>query len=92
MSWNYRVVQENNAYTIREVYYDDNGQPHAWSSTGSLAYGENAAELAQDVELMVQAATKPALCVQLGEGHLILVEDTAEVSTTMSARRCSHSP
>ncbi|QRY51706.1 hypothetical protein [Mycolicibacterium septicum] len=70
MSWNYRVVVEDlgehgTAYSIREVYYDDDGKPRAWSGQdfNPVSMWEELDDLKGTVKLLQGALDKPVLTV-----------------------------
>jgi hypothetical protein len=57
--WNYRLVKvrprrlTENYYEIREVHYDDNGNPIVFSMTAATASGETRAEVIQSLARMI---------------------------------------
>ena len=70
MSWNYRVIMEpaaegnifgEDSYTIREVFYDDDGEIEFWSDDGCAPYGNTFQEVADDFDLMAAAFELPVL-------------------------------
>lgn len=61
MSWNYRVINKNGIYGIKEVYYEDNNEIKAWSQDFMYPYGENIEELKRDFELFQRALSKPIM-------------------------------
>jgi hypothetical protein len=77
MPWNYRIVKTQynitlsrkkdpfieEVFTIREVYYDDEGHIILWSSgeTGIAPQGTTQDELRDDLYKMLEAFTKPVL-------------------------------
>ena len=62
MNWNYRVVlDKEGALSIREVYYNDDGTPYAYSSGPSTPYGESDDEISADLVYMLTATTKTTL-------------------------------
>ena len=63
MTWNYRVVKENDCYSIREVYYEK-GKPTSWTKDGIPVYGEDYKDLVYDFFLMEKAFRKPVLVVK----------------------------
>lgn len=64
-TWNYRVTMtrgvDEDVYQIREVYYDDDGQPSSWSTDPITPLGESWQELAEDLVKMQRAVSVPAL-------------------------------
>ena len=65
MSWNYRVtrvpVGEEFLYEIREVYYNDHGQPTGWTERPVAPLAETMGDLAADLRQMLEALDKPVL-------------------------------
>ena len=63
MSWNYRVIRENDLLRVAEVYYDDNGMPEAWTlpDFDPLAGWEELSELKGTVDHIADAFEKPVL-------------------------------
>lgn len=63
MSWNYRVMTINRgeSYEIHEVYYNEEGNPHAYTMNSVKPIGENTRELRQDLMWMLAALDKPIL-------------------------------
>jgi len=65
MSWNYRIVEacefDYSIFTVREVYYNDDGSIKSISETGITPYGETKGELREDINLMLKAFDKPVL-------------------------------
>lgn len=70
MSWNYRVVHKTrqargtdevvDLYSIREVYYDDDGKPNGWAKA-SVANWETLDDCAGTLDLMRGALDKPVM-------------------------------
>jgi len=60
MSWNYRVIETNFGYEIREVYYHK-GEPKATTQGTAGCWGESLEELKQDLKLIEEALNKPVL-------------------------------
>ena len=77
MSWNYRVVREMHrvgdtdeeypSYTIREVYYDEDGTIKGWTERPCHPAGDTWVELGEDHTLMGYALTLPVIDVASGE-------------------------
>lgn len=61
MSWNYRVLQNENSVAIYEVYYDENGDPRSCTMSPVSPIGEDVEGLKKDLEMMKQAFDKPVL-------------------------------
>lgn len=88
MSWNYRVIMEpakedsifgEDSYTIREVFYDDDGEIEFWSDEGCVPYGNTFQEVADDFDLMAAAFELPVLkIVKEDDGLEKLVEIEVE--------------
>jgi len=81
MSWEYRIVftpfeqgSDEGEYTIREVYYDDDGEISWWGDEGVELIAEDFWDLAADFDLMAEAFEQPVL-VLIGDE---LVEDDSE--------------
>ena len=79
MSWNYRVIMEpaaegeifsEDSYTIREVFYDDDGEIEFWSDEGCVPYGNSFQEVADDFDLMAAAFKLPVLKIVKDEDGL----------------------
>jgi len=79
MSWNYRVIMEEaseeklfgeDSYTIREVFYDDDGEIEFWSDEGCTPYGNTFQEVADDFDLMAAAFELPVLKIVKDEDGL----------------------
>ena len=79
MSWNYRVIMEpatenyilgEDSYTIREVFYDDDGEIEFWSDEGCVPYGNSFQEVADDFDLMAAAFELPVLQIVKDEDGL----------------------
>jgi hypothetical protein len=79
MSWNYRVIMEEasdnklfgeDSYTIREVFYDDDGEIEFWSDEGCSPYGNTFQEVADDFDLMAAAFELPVLKIEKDEDGL----------------------
>jgi hypothetical protein len=64
MSWNYRVVREvaddEDVFTVREVFYDDDGKPEYWSDACS-PQGETHDGLRADLGYMLMALEQPVV-------------------------------
>ena len=81
MSWEYRVVfspyeddSENGELSIREIYYDADGEITWWSDEAVVPSGEDFWSFADDFDAMAEAFEKPVL-VLIGDE---LVEDDEE--------------
>jgi hypothetical protein len=73
MTWNHRIIREKatpeetevsgeeHYYTIREVYYDDDGKPELVTMEGDAPWGTTVDELKQDVEWYRKALEQPVL-------------------------------
>lgn len=74
MTWNYRILKSETGYSIREVYYDDNGNIEGWTSTACEPSGEDMDDLEDDFEGMRLAFHRPVLdekqlLAELSTGH-----------------------
>ena len=84
MSWNYRVlyIPENkddifgeNSFSIREVFYNEEGEIEFWSEDNVAPTGTDFEELADDFDLMAEAFERPILMLTEDEdGTPSLVE------------------
>lgn len=61
MHWDYRVVLEDDCYTIRTVYYDEKEQIIACSEKGVEPHGDSIESLQTELELLQAALTKTVL-------------------------------
>ena len=71
MSWNYRVVHrvvllpgtlgKHDEYSVREVYYDEKGQPNGVTENPCYLAAESVKELNADRMLMGAACRQPVL-------------------------------
>ena len=73
MTWNYRVIrrkatpeeaelsEEEYCYTIREVFYDDEGKPELVSEEDTGPWGTTVDEIKKDVEWFSKALGQPVL-------------------------------
>jgi hypothetical protein len=87
MFWNYRVVyipeSENDIFseanfTIREVFYDKDGEIHYWTDEGAVPTGADFEELCNDFDLMAEAFERPILMLTTDEDgveSLVELED-----------------
>ena len=62
---------QDEVYEIIEVYYDQNGDIKLWTKNTVKPFGENKAELAADIELMLAAQLLPTLKEVLNGSKLI---------------------
>jgi hypothetical protein len=60
--WNYRITYRpsdiEQGYSIREVFYNDNGDPVSYTSNEISPYGESKDELISDLAYMIQAISQ----------------------------------
>lgn len=63
MYWNYRVIFEDDLYTIRTVFYDEADQILACSEEAIDLTGESCQELQSQAELILKALQLPVLSV-----------------------------
>jgi hypothetical protein len=66
MTWNYRACRtwidaENAVWSVREVYYGDDGKVMYWSTEDASPSGDTRHELLRDVQMMLEAFMHPAL-------------------------------
>ena len=62
--WNYRIVKENDSYSIREVYYNSNDKPTSWTKDADFLWTENVEDLNSILEMMIKGTKKPILEVK----------------------------
>lgn len=85
MTWNYRVVLEpkesddslfsEDNFSIREVFYDENGEINFWSDEAAAPFGVTFQEVADDFDLMAEAFKLPVLTLVVDEdGEESLIE------------------
>ena len=60
--WNYRITyrpsQPEQGFGIREVFYNDNGEPVSYTDRSIEPYGETKEELISDLAYMIQAISQ----------------------------------
>ena len=61
MSWNYRVVRDDDGLRIFDVYYDEAGNPIGSNATPTYVYGETVEDLREQMNLMLEALALPIL-------------------------------
>jgi hypothetical protein len=70
MAWNYRVIYspknedlawDTDTFSIREVFYNDDGDIEYWSDENAEPFGATFEELAADFDLMAEAFERPIL-------------------------------
>jgi hypothetical protein len=61
MTWNYRVIENEEMFQIHEVYYNEAGEITAISENPVAPAGESLEELAKDLEHYAEALKKPVL-------------------------------
>ena len=73
MTWNHRIIRERATpeeyeisgneyyYTIREVFYDDEGKPELVMVEADGPFGRSIEELQQDIEWYAKALEYPVL-------------------------------
>lgn len=84
VTWNYRVFQEAAGdYTIREVFYGDEGEILGCTAGAVEPKGDSVALLAQDLVAMQQALQLPILT-------LAEVPNPPMMTTPQSQQRISH--
>jgi len=69
MSWNYRVMRSTDpdgtfTFGIHEVYYDEKGNPNAWTQRSVGVSGETFGELTRDFAHYQKAFTQPVLAIE----------------------------
>lgn len=69
MTWNYRAVKnpDHDWFEIREVYYDQKGEPDSWTEAVEPC-GDTLEELIADLEYMLKdAKTRPPMTLKDGK-------------------------
>lgn len=66
MSWNHRVLRQDHGdagatYAIHEVFYDDEGNPYAWTAEPVPVYGDTWIETVDSHAIMGRAFALPVL-------------------------------
>ena len=62
ITWEYRVFREDDgAYVIREVFYDDDGKLAGCTESAVEPFAESLEELAKDIDAFKEALTLPVL-------------------------------
>jgi ribosome-interacting GTPase 1 len=80
MNSNYRVIwNEDELFTIFEVYYDDEGNIEDWDDTVVSAVGSDFEDLCSEIEKMAAALELPILYIN-EEGDLVELEDDEDES------------
>lgn len=62
MTWNYRIIKEDDSYSVCEVYYSRN-KPHSWSEPITIA-GESTDEILEQLEMIVKDINSKVLVVK----------------------------
>jgi hypothetical protein len=57
MTWNYRIVKQDNIYELCEVYYDQLGKPMGYCSSKPI--GDSAEELQSVLDMMSEGCSRP---------------------------------
>ena len=90
MTWNYRVIMipaeedvlfSEDAFVIREVFYDENDEIEFWSEEDATAMGGSFEELCDDYDNMTEAFNKPILVLvkgEDGEDELVELDDSED--------------
>jgi hypothetical protein len=61
MTYNYRVVKEDDDLRIYDVYYNEQGDPIATHTGPTFVYGETVEDLRVQLQLMLDALDMPVL-------------------------------
>ena len=69
--FDYRIVEEDGCYSIREASYDENGNIESYGKDESYPIGVTPDDLAEDLNEMMEAMKKPVLRIRDDE----LIED-----------------
>ena len=65
MSWNHRVLAEQNGdevwYAVYEVYYDEESNPNGYGANGVVMGGNQISEIMWQTQMIQKALNKPIL-------------------------------
>ena len=61
ISWDYRIIEHDGAFTVHEVHYNDKGDIISISEDPMGPSGETLEELKEDMEYFLQAFNRPVL-------------------------------
>lgn len=62
MHWNYRVMRDaDDCYTVRDVYYDDDGNIFAWGEKPTNPLGEDLESLRNEARRILKCMDQPIL-------------------------------
>lgn len=64
MSWNYRVVKDEQGFHVTDVFYDKDGWPRSWGERHNILEGETFDELSFQIEAVQKAWAEPVLYVK----------------------------
>ena len=85
MNWDYRVFHEDNGdYTIREVFYEEDGSILGCTENEVSPLGRSIAELTDDLQVFTTALTKPVLRLSDLPKNIVRREDRKTRSKTIS--------
>jgi hypothetical protein len=62
MTWNYRIIKEDDYYSVCEVFYKGK-KPVGWSKPMTIG-GENTDEILEQLEMIAKDINSPALEVK----------------------------
>lgn len=60
MSWNYRIVKDEQGYFITDVYYKDD-EPHSWGERHNILDSETYENLTFQIDAVMKAYGEPVL-------------------------------
>ena len=61
ISWDYRIIEHDGAFTLHEVHYNERGEIISVSEDPMGPSGETLEELKDDMEYFLQAFNRPVL-------------------------------
>ena len=69
--WNYRLMRHTDAYgreyfAIHETYYNDKGEPTAWTDDAAYVMGETMDGVREELDRMLRALDYPVIEVSHG--------------------------
>ena len=73
ISWDYRIIEHDGAFTVHEVHYNDRGDVISLSEDPMGPSGESLEELEDDMEYFLQALNRPVL--RKGEIEFAVMDD-----------------
>jgi hypothetical protein len=60
-TWNYRIIHEQDCYTVHEVFYNEDGTMYSWTEGEVGIVGNTLEECVEEYKMMAEAFSKPIL-------------------------------